>query len=104
MSLAKGTGIRPEITFKGTTEVNPSHGSSLDSLLEETGDLAVVQQMVTQTLNSDDSEKQIRRLAQAISFGLTLQDVHAILVEEEGVTEEAFFLYYQAAKLLVVDL
>lgn len=104
MSLAKGTGTRPEITFKGTTEVNPHHGSSLDSLLEETGDLVAVQQKVAQTLNSDDSEKQIRRIAQAISFGLTLEDVHGILVEGEGVTEEVFFLYYQAAKLLVADL
>lgn len=47
-----------------------------------------------------DFVRQVKRIAQAISFGLTLEDIHGILVEQDGVSEEDFFLLYHATKCL----
>lgn len=41
----------------------------------------------------------VKRIEQALSFDLPLEEIHDLL-RTEGVSEEDFFLLYQAAKLL----
>lgn len=44
-------------------------------------------------------EQIVRRIATALSFDLTREELHDAFVDGEGMTEEDFFLCFHAAKV-----